>query len=201
MATLRLTAHSPGGNSTVDISDTPLDRNHVMVEFIYGPDSIQRLSFTNTLNMGAVANLYLDEQCVPEHPFYLRWINRLGGWDYHMFECVQMFNRSTTDLIQFNPYLDTTESQGYTPGGILRDKVIIDMAPGETMEVGSDWQGKEEYDKLSLMIFSPNVQWWNERLQTWLGVILLRHSITRPTNIYRGEIGLEITLPDPIVQF
>lgn len=169
-----------------------------MVEFIYGKDSIQRLQVNNVVGVGDPAVCEFVETCTPENPIYLRWINRLGGWDYQMLSADE-FTKETSNVTTFRPYLRNTIN--HERGGTLRTQIPISLEPGESVTAGCKWDGLTEYRKLANIIYSPEIHYWNVRLQKWLGVWLDRHSITKQAGNKFGEFEIDITLPDPFIQF
>lgn len=46
------------------------------------------------------------EQCIPENPIYLTWLNPLGGWDYWLFGTRQQYTIQTKDLDTFQPVIN-----------------------------------------------------------------------------------------------
>lgn len=43
--------------------------------------------------------------CTPNNPFYVRWINQMGGYDYWMFGKRQVFTHKTENKKTFRPYI------------------------------------------------------------------------------------------------
>ena len=53
------------------------------------------------------------KECVPQSPFYVRWLNRFGGLDYWMFELRQEFKRKQSSYEDFEPYItDYSQASG-----------------------------------------------------------------------------------------
>lgn len=74
----------------ITFSDMPLGDNIVTESGKLTIDSVKNeiVSEANTQTMGVVKRFPVEVKDVPEHPFYVRWTNRYGGYDYWMFSCV-----------------------------------------------------------------------------------------------------------------
>lgn len=138
--------------------------------------------------------MYIDNQCLPSSPFYMRWINRQGGWDYWMFSFRQTVNRSIDNQLFFNPTIfDQEAANGSTK--------ITNLDAQEKITVGASGLSEIEYECVSKLIYSPLKQWYSETLNKWIEIQLDEGETEKDTRVKSQQIELTFLLPDPQLQF
>jgi hypothetical protein len=138
--------------------------------------------------------LPIDNLPTPENPFYIRWINREGGWDYWMFGYRQFFNSSITNIKTFNPVvIDQQTASGFTE--------ILSLDGIEKVKVGAQGLNQNDYDCISKLIYSPKIEWLNLETQDWQRITIDKGETEKDTRNILGELEFTFILPTPQLQF
>ena len=128
--------------------------------------------------------------CIPRNPFYVRWINRYGGWDYWMFSKRQTFEREIKNLQTFNPYIsDYSIVDGTT--------VVIDKTVESKLTIGAEGLTATEWNLLSFIADSVLVQWYNEDSRSWIEIIVEKTKLEMQTDNALHGMEFTIQLPTP----
>lgn len=132
--------------------------------------------------------------CVPDQPFYIRWINRLGGVEYYMFARHQTFqpkvkSSSTYEVYVENPITARTNARAYT---ITTDNVVV---------VGADGVHEEQYKALANMPFSPTIEWYNEQLGQWVEITVSKFDGKCDSDTSSHDLEITFNLPTINTQF
>jgi len=138
--------------------------------------------------------IYIDNRCLPSSPFYVKWINQIGGWDYWMFSFRQTISRSIGDQQFFNPTVFNQE----TVNGTTQ---LTDISATEKVTVGADGLTDNEYECISKLIYSPQKQWYSEKLNKWIEIQLEEGEAEKDTRVKSQQIELTFVMPDPQLQF
>lgn len=130
---------------------------------------------------------------LPENPFYVRWINRLSGYDNWMFGYRQFATKAVINQQSFAPSI--TDQQTQTP------REVYALSGLETVRVGAQGLSQTEYDVLSNLIYSPKIEWFNEESQSWIRLSVAGSNIERDNRNILSEVEFTFNLPEPQVQF
>lgn len=115
---------------------------------------------------GYVRNLIaLEEKPVPNKPFYVRWVNNMGGFDYHMF----------------------TVSGKDTRGASNDEDSIV--------EVSSVPVSRTDAVTISELALSPDIRWYDEKSGQWKRVTASQQSISLVNGKDNSETGLSFVIP------
>lgn len=130
----------------------------------------------------------------PPQPFYVRWINDIGGVDYFMFSRQQKRTNSVKSVSTFSPFIQDTSSAS-------TNLKVYAMDTESTITAGAEMLSKEEFDTIYKMPFSPLIEWYNEATRKWV-----RLSISKFDGSYYSKPetkGVEVTfvLPNINTQF
>lgn len=125
----------------------------------------------------------LHKKSVPAHPFYVRWINELGGYDYHMFECNQ---QHTYELAS-----QTTYGMMYGDG----QQVVLDKTGNHTIEVSSGLVTRQNAIAIAKLVLSPDIRWYDEQAGQWIRITAPQQSISLQTEQPTSEVVLKLVLP------
>jgi hypothetical protein len=137
----------------------------------------------------------IDHPCTPQSPLYIRWINRLGGWDAWMFKNRQFKKSELTKTETFRPTIEE-----YTRGPAEADHVLNAEAK-ETITAGEENLTENEYDNLHLLKYSPLIQQYNKETGEWSRIYLEKADTEKDTGATRFALEFEFTLPTPKLQF
>ena len=130
----------------------------------------------------------LQKKRVPAHPFYVRWINELGGYDYHMFECNQ---QHTYELASQTTY-DMQDGNG--------QQVVLDKTGNHTIEVSSGLVTRQNAIAIAKLVLSPDIRWYDEQAGQWIRITAPQQSISLKTEQPTSEVVLKFVLPYQINQ-
>lgn len=180
--------------STLSVANSDVDiflRNNQgkIVTDNYG-NPIEILAVEN----GIYRHLEIERCCTPRNPFYIRWINHLGGLDYWMFGVQQLFDKKLSNLDTFEPYIQDVESA-------TENEVPISVEAKENVLVGAENLNENEFEQLDKIIYSPLVEWYDEKRAKWLRIIPDKGNVENNTKYSSKEIELKFKLPKPILQF
>lgn len=136
----------------------------------------------------------VKEECVPLNPFYVRWINRLGSWEYWMFSFRQLITKDIDNIETFNPLIYDQE----TAKGFLK---VISMTGEETIVFGASGLSKDEYTVISNLIYSPQVEFYDKDLGKWFELNPSGMNQEEDTKLAGKSVEFEMLLPTPQLQY
>lgn len=125
----------------------------------------------------------LQKKSVPAHPFYVRWINELGGYDYHMFDCNQQY---AYELASQTTY-DMQDGDG--------QQVVLDKKGNQTIEVSSGMVTRQNAIAIAKLVLSPDIRWYDEKAGQWIRITAQAQSISYQTEQPTSEVVLKFVLP------
>ena len=125
----------------------------------------------------------LQKKRVPAHPFYVRWINELGGYDYHMFACNQ---QHAYELASQTTY-DMQDCDG--------QQVVLDKTGNHTIEVSSGLVTRQNAIAIAKLVLSPDIRWYDEQAGKWIRITAPQQSISLKTEHPTSEVVLKFVLP------
>lgn len=137
----------------------------------------------------------IDNPRRPENPFYIRWENREGGFDYWMFGYRQFFTGSISNQQTFKPVvIDQQTANTFTE--------IVSLEGNEKVKVGAQGLTSNEYDCISKLKYSPMIEWFNESTQSWQRIFVDGDGKSEnDTHDILSEIEFTFLLPTPQLQF
>ena len=125
----------------------------------------------------------LQKKRVPAHPFYVRWINELGGYDYHMFSCNQ---QHTYELASQTTY-DMQDGDG--------QQIVLDKTGNHTIEASSGLVTRQNAIAISKLVLSPDIRWYDEQAGQWIRITAQAQSFSLKTEQPTSEVVLKFVLP------
>lgn len=131
---------------------------------------------------------------VPCNPFYIRWINRKGGWDTYMFEQHKKYTQEVDRGDQYvlansgNPYASQTRGE---------------LAPEfkNIVRAGAEQLDENDFNLLKGIALSPLVQWYNYSVGAWQRVLVDDTDLTWDTKTPRNTVSYEFQLIDEQTQW
>lgn len=157
-------------------------------ETIYANDGVTPIEIVNG-NKTIERRLYFDyTDCEPLNPFYIRWINRMGGYDYFMFERKQSISRKTSNSVIFSPnYRDVENAKAL--------ELRIDAKAETKVTAGAEMLNQEEFDSLKYLQFAPKIELYNKDQDKWHVVTLTNDDNTENNFISGGSLEFEFNIP------
>lgn len=131
---------------------------------------------------------------VPCNPFYIRWINRKGGWDTYMFEQHKKYTQKVDRGDQYvlansgDPYASQTRGE---------------LAPEfkNIVQAGAEQLDENDFNLLKGIALSPLVQRYNDSVRAWQRVLVNDTDLTWDTKTPRNTVSYEFQLIDEQTQW
>jgi hypothetical protein len=185
----------PDDTTSVMITDVPLTVNLLTnqgIEIL--SNNLKNIVIKNPLQAALQIEKGIIPACNPDSPFYVRWINRLGGFDYRMFYLNQTFEQSVKTKTVVTPVIDDILNSSYL-------EKEIDKEAGRVVSVGAGQLTNEEYNEIVKISTSPLVEVWDTDVQKWYRAYVASGKYETDTKDQRKEIEIELTLPTIQTQF
>lgn len=147
--------------------------------FSIGWDNLIGIKFNDEMKDAVT----LQKKRVPAHPFYVRWINELGGYDYHMFSCNQ---QHAYELASQTTY-DIQDEDG--------QQVVLEKTGSHTIEVSSGLVTRQNAIAIAKLVLSPDIRWYDEKAGKWIRITAPQQSISLKTEQPTSEVVLKLVLP------
>lgn len=164
-------------------------------EYADGADYIEiKLRFPYGVSPVRTWNIVFVDTEIPCNPFYIRWINRKGGWDTYMFE---QHKKYTQEVDRGDQYVlanardpQTTETRG-------------ELAPEfkNIVRAGAEQLDENDFNLLKGIALSPLVQVYNYQIGEWQRVLVDDTDLTWDTKAPRNTVSYEFQLIDEQIQW
>ena len=133
-------------------------------------------------------SIQVKEMPVPVHPFYVRWVNTLGGWDYFMFACNQKQMKSLSENDSYEKYIV------WSRYGVRSN---YNKAATHTIEVSTGVIDRATLESVAELIFSPLIQVYDPDAQSWIEIQVKDGKPELMANQPTGEMLITFELPTP----
>lgn len=164
-----------------------------------GADSpIHQLRVADELALVEDTVIIFEEACIPDNPFYIKWVNEYGGWEYRMFCRDQEINVKLTTVNTFKPYLFSTvnaQAAGNSAYDTLRGEEVYELEAEESVKAWYTYTSKEDIEGVKGLLLSPEVMWWDEEVHQWIGIYIKKQNMSYRANSVLGDIELEFIMP------
>lgn len=136
---------------------------------------------------------YVDAE-VPCNPFYIRWINRKGGWETYMFE---QHKKYTQEVDRGDQYVLANSRDPYAT------QTRGELAPEvkNIVQAGAEQLDENDFNLLKGIALSPLVQVYNYQLAEWQQVLVNDTDLTWDTKTPRNTVSYEFQLIDEQTQW
>lgn len=137
--------------------------------------------------------IFVDTE-VPCNPFYIRWINRKGGWDTYMFE---QHKKYTQEVDRGDQYVLANARDPHT------SETRGELAPEfkNIVQAGAEQLDENDFNLLKGIALSPLVQVYNYQITTWQRVLVDDTDLTWDTKAPRNTVSYEFQLVDEQTQW
>lgn len=135
---------------------------------------------------------YVDTE-VPCNPFYIRWINRKGGWETYMFE---QHKKYTQEVDRGDQYILANARDPYA------SETRGELAPEvkNIVQAGAEQLDENDFNLLKGIALSPLVQVYNYQVGAWQRVLVDDTDLTWDTKAPRNTVSYEFQLIDEQTQ-
>ena len=139
-------------------------------------------------------NIIFVDTGVPCNPFYIRWINRKGGWETYMFE---QHKRYTQEVDRGDQYVLANARDPYT------SETRGELAPEvkNIVQAGAEQLDENDFNLLKGIALSPLVQVYNYQIRAWQRVLVDDTDLTWDTKAPRNTVSYEFQLIDEQTQW
>lgn len=137
--------------------------------------------------------IFVDTE-VPCNPFYIRWINRKGGWDTYMFE---QHKKCTQEVDRGDQYMLANSRDPYTPE--TRGELAPELK--NIVQAGAEQLDENDFNLLKGIALSPLVQVYNYQIGAWQRVLVDDTDLTWDTKAPRNTVSYEFQLIDEQTQW
>ena len=137
--------------------------------------------------------IFVDTE-VPCNPFYIRWINRKGGWDTYMFE---QHKKYTQEVDRGDQYVLANARDPHT------SETRGELAPEvkNIVQAGAEQLDENDFNLLEGIALSPLVQVYNYQIKAWQRVLVDDSDLTWDTKSPRNTVSYEFQLIDEQTQW
>lgn len=137
--------------------------------------------------------MFVDTE-VPCNPFYIRWINRKGGWDTYMFE---QHKKYTQEVDRGDQYVLANSRDPYA------SQTRGELAPEfkNIVQAGAEQLDENDFNLLKGIALSPLVQVYNYQIGAWQRVLVDDTDLTWDTKAPRNTVSYEFQLIDEQTQW
>lgn len=132
--------------------------------------------------------------CAPESPFYVRWINQLGGVDYFMFCKQQKHAPQVKSVSTFAPYV----ANPYDAGTNVK---AYAMQTENTIVVGTEGLNTQDFESLRWLGFARHIEYYSEKLKKWLLLSVAKFDGSFNTKNATHSVEVTFNLPSINTQF
>lgn len=131
---------------------------------------------------------------IPCNPFYVRWINRKGGWETYMFE---QHKKYTQEVDRGDRYVLANARDPYT------SETRGELAPEvkNIVQAGAEQLDENDFNLLEGIALSPLVQVYNYQIEAWQRVLVDDTDLTWDTKAPRNTVSYEFQLIDEQTQW
>lgn len=139
-------------------------------------------------------NITFVDTEVPCNPFYVRWINRKGGWETYMFE---QHKKYTQEVDRGDQYVLANARGPYT------SETRGELAPEfkNIVQAGAEQLDENDFNLLKGIALSPLVQVYNYQIEAWQRVLVGDTDLTWDTKAPRNTVSYEFQLIDEQTQW
>lgn len=132
--------------------------------------------------------IFVDTE-VPCNPFYIRWINRKGGWDTYMFE---QHKKYTQEIDRGDRYVLANARDPYASE--TRGELAAEVK--NIVQAGAEQLDENDFNLLEGIALSPLVQVYNYQIKAWQRVLVDDSDLTWDTKSPRNTVSYEFQLID-----
>lgn len=130
----------------------------------------------------------MPQGCVPDRPFYVRWVNQQGGYNYWMFS-------RQTESETTNEYETIIVKRSNIADG--QRTIFANVA--HTVATSADLLTEDEFNILKGIAYSPRIQWYNETMGDWV-TITISEDATTTKRMWSGFYSVSYTFALPQIQ-
>lgn len=133
-------------------------------------------------------NIPIIVRCVPRNPFYVRWVNQIGGVDYWMFGRQQEYDAKVKNVALYERHVSD-------PNIAKSNRQAYAIDTENRVTVGAEGIPEADYESLRWMPLSPSIEWYNEANGKWVALTIAEYNGVRNTKSHTHNIEITFDLP------
>jgi hypothetical protein len=146
-----------------------------------------RQDATNTTDMQVVS------ECTPVSPFYVKWVNSMGGYGYFMFKRRQKVKQELKNVQVVAPFVQDVDAAKL-------NEEVYSYEVDNSVIAGAENINVYELEALRGLLVSPRIWWYREDLREWIRIYIAKGSTQEDTGQTMHSVEYEFTLPKQNVQ-
>ena len=132
--------------------------------------------------------------CIPPKPFWVRWVNALGGIDYFMFAKHRTRKPQVKSSSIYRPYVGDNSAA-------RTNRVPYGVSTEHELTCGAENLTRIEYASLGWLPFSPYIEYWDADAERWVRISTAKYSGSIDEWDERKPFEITFALPDINTQF
>lgn len=126
-----------------------------------------------------------QKACEVKQPYYLKWVNLEGGWQYFMFSFHQQLQHKKDNQEILKGFKENTFEIKRTAIGSEYERYLT---------IGAENLSKEQFNNLYSLLYSDFVFHYDEQKQEWEKVFIDNQSLTHSTDGRSFEVEFNVIL-------
>ncbi len=182
---------STSNNSWIGNSTQTFTRSNGSIARFFAVDIDQLSSDSLVVGTHQIVTISIVDTCVPENPYYIRWINDIGGWEYNMFSYNRQHSFSLADRVNIQ-----------RPQGSATSQSMVSATPTQSITIVEEGLSYAEFVRLSGIVVAPIVEHYNEDTGEWESLLVGEDtSVVYEPSTTQQSITIELIEPRPLLQF
>lgn len=132
--------------------------------------------------------------CNPRKPFYVRWINQLGGVDYFMFARQQKHSPSVKSVSTYEKFVES-------PLNAKTNSKAYSLTTANDITVGAELLNETDFQALRWIAFARKIEHWDEKLGKWIELSVSKFDGSYNTKNETHTVEVTFSLPNINVQY
>ena len=132
--------------------------------------------------------------CKPSNPFYVRWINQLGGVDYYMFARQQKHQPQVKSVSVYAPFVEN-------PLYARTNRKAYAMDTENVVTVGAELLNETDFNALRWLAFARKIEYYDETLGKWISLSVSKFDGSFNTKADTHTVEVTFSLPKINTQF
>lgn len=132
--------------------------------------------------------------CIPPKPFWVRWVNALGGIDYFMFAKHRTRKPQVKSSSIYRPFVGDNSAA-------RTNRVPYGVSTEHELTCGAENLTRTEYASLGWLPFSPYIEYWDADASRWVRISTAKYSGNLDEWDERKPFEITFALPDINTQF
>lgn len=181
-------AHTNGKITSFGSGIVVVGRNeNVLYEGVFNVEIDRQDGNTFTLNSigGNITREIKQTSCEVKHPYYVKWTNLAGGWQYFMFDFHQTLQHKKQEQEIVKGFKENSFELKRTAIGTQYERILT---------IGAENLSKEQFNNIYSLLYSDFVFHYDEPTQKWERIFIDNQSLTHSTNGRSFEVEFSVIL-------